>query len=1098
MARARPLLVTDLDGRAHPGAAHRPWSQLVALLGLVVLIDLVIAMVRPSATETPLADTLPQARQALARANDQDESWLLLGDSVLAGDVMQDEIPRWAEHRVLDYLRREQDVRSEVGFEQIALDGMLPVDLLHVVRELDGIDPSGHVGVVLEINPRFFSRHYVKQRACTRGFLCELGPALGKPKRWGWVRVAWEESERWLLDHLPVVRHRELFPKWGATPQAELVAPLQSDATPSQEGLIGEARVLEHYRNLVIDERSIQYRALGHLVRRLRERGRPALLFATPLNDGMLRDTLDGEAYGAYVARLDRYLNRIGDTSVRFVSLDHPSLPDDQFLDHAHLRPEGNRWLARNLLHLLGVDMSIVPPRGELAYEEGIDRNLLARLEQGSREGAPWQAELLEPDGIAVSPGGERVVVADTGNHCIRELVGPMATVRTLAGQPGEKGTRDGFALQAQFRGPRDPVVLGERVYVVDGVLGERIRVIADGKVGTATTTAGPSWERVDTLRARGGTDPDLWILDSRRWILRFDTTTGVSSQRYEHARPDLVSFDVGPDGRLYLGDIAGRIFQLSPGEQEPVLLFANDAEELLPQGEADYFPFDFDRMALDTLVDLRYVPRYDGVLVQDEHQASKYGRKVPERIHLRLLSLGDRKIYPWVHPLVHGGGHMFHNQKTKALSGYLHLGSMALDPHSATLWYVERKRSRVLQLSDGLLGTAKLGHHKTPLAYGGLKDVFGREAGTDTMLHHHPERSAHRRLEALERDGPYFGLLLGSSMTSLTEVVGQYSMGRLMERELARTLGLRDGIRFDLVHRAFRGPKLAHIVQALESFIEHQSPVDAVFIETHSGRMYREFETQGDMAESVDRIRLAAARYRSLVVILDNDAMDGGKGDGLRKPDEQQYQFLDLCERAGFVVLRPNEQLLREAIDHAPWGNAPFKGGHASTWAMDITANTFARLAYPALREHLRGRRPALTRPPALTYARTKPLFGAFEEAGTAWASAAADVPVEAIQQRLALRHIQVLVDLGRVTDATLLTGEHLDSFVLGVLVQAIVRDPAGRLGNKVTVSLARFANYDEYGVGVLEGAKIVEERTYDRDELSAFLTMMSQRASR
>lgn len=1098
MARPRPLLVTDLDGRAHPGAGQRPWAQLWALLGLIVLIDLVIAAVRPEATETPLADTLPLARQALARADEHEQSWLLLGDSVLAGDVMQEEVPQWTEHRVLDYLRREQDVHGEVTFEQIALDGMLPVDLLHILRELDQIDPSGHVGVVLELNPRFFSRHYVKQRACTREFLCDLGVPVGKPKRWGWIPRAVDEAERWLLEHLPVVRHRELFPQWGPTPQDELVAPLALDVTPKQEGLMGEVRVLEHYRNLVVDERSIQYRALGHIIRRLRELGRPALLFATPLNDGLMQSTLDGEAYGAYVARLDRYINEVGDTSVRFLSLDHPSLLDEQFIDHAHLWPEGNRWLARNLLHLLGVPMAVVPPRGELAYEEGIDRSLLARLEQGNRQGAPWQAELLEPRGVAVSPGGQRVVVADYGNHAVRELVGPMATVRTLAGQPGQKGTRDGAALKARFRGPRDPVILGDRVYVVDGALGERIRVIADGRVTTPTPTAGPGWERVDTLRTIPGATRDLWILDSHRWIYRYDTITGVNTLRFEHPRPDVVSFDLGPDGRLYLADTSGRIWQLSPGDAEPVLLFANDADQLLPQDEADYFPFDFDEMAFDTVVDLRYVPRYDGVLVQDEHRASKHGRKVPERIHLRFLSLADRKIYPWVHPLIHGGGHMFHNQKTKALSSYFHLGSMAIDPESSTLFYVERKRSRLLQLSDGIFGTAKLGHHITPVAHGGLKDLFGRDAGIDTMLNHHPERSAHRRLEAIPRKGPYLGLMIGSSMTSLTEVVGQYSMGRLMERDLARTLGLRDGLRFDLVHRTYRGPKLSHIVHALESFVEHQSPIDAVFIETHSGRMYREFETQGDMAESVDRIRLAAARYRTLVVILDNDAMDGAEGDGLRKPHEQQYQFLDLCERAGFVVLRPNEHLLREAIDHAPWGNAPFKGGHASTWAMDITAAAFARLAYPALREHLRGRRPALTRPRALRFARTEPLFDAFEEAGSAWASVTTDVPDEAIQQRLMLRHIQVLVDLGRVTEATPLTGEALDSFLLGVLVQAIVRDPAGRLANRVTLTLARFANYDEYGVGVLEGATIVEQRTFDRDELLAFLTMMSQRASR
>ena len=166
MASSRVLLVTDLDGRSHPGTG-RAWSQLWALLGLLLLVDLMVGLARPEPGEPLLADDLDRARGVLQRARHDEHAWLLLGDSVLAGDVMRGRVPDWSEHRVIDYLRREQTPGQGVAFHQIALDGMLPVDMLHVVEQLDALDPGGTVGVVLEINPRYFSPHYAEQRACT-------------------------------------------------------------------------------------------------------------------------------------------------------------------------------------------------------------------------------------------------------------------------------------------------------------------------------------------------------------------------------------------------------------------------------------------------------------------------------------------------------------------------------------------------------------------------------------------------------------------------------------------------------------------------------------------------------------------------------------------------------------------------------------------------------------------------------------------------------------------------------------------------------------------------------------------------------------------
>ncbi len=1089
----RLLLVTDLSGRSMSGG-RRPWAWLGATLGVVLFIELLLSLSAPSPPPEPvLADDLSKARAALSRATDHENGWLLLGDSVLAGDVMDGIVPAWSEHRVLDYLRREQTAKSTVGFEQIALDGMLPVDMLQILRELDTVDPSGRVGVVLEINPRYFSSHYVLQRECTREFLCELGRAPAERWRWWWPVRSRREGWRWLTDHLPIVRHRDRFPRWGETQRDALIPP-PTPAQTTEDPLVGRARILEHYRSPQVDRRSVQFRALQAMVARLRERGRRAVLFATPLRDEFMVGTLDDWLYGNVIARLDEAINRPGDRSVRFFSLDHPRLTDPNFIDHAHLHPEGNRWLAINLLHQLGVGLAQLPAPGMLAYEEGPDRSLLARIDRGYSEGAPWQAALLEPDGLATAPGGGRLVLADTGNHVVSEMNGALQSVHHLAGISGTPGYRDGVRTKAQFQSPRLPVLIGDRVYVVDGKKRQRIRVIDGRNVRTLEAKAkGERWARIDRIRSDGHS---LWLIDRGHRVLRVDPRTGQASLRLDSLGP-LSAIDVGPDGRVYLADARARLWQLNPGDPEPVLLFANTSDVLLPQATGMYFPFTFDELGLERVTDLRYVDRYDALLVQDLQGREPFDSEVSERVHLRLLSPRTRKIYPWVHPLAHGGGQIFLNEHTRELSSYLHRGSMALDPQTGTLFYLERDRSRLLALGDGLFGTSKLGHHLTHMAYGGLRDVFGLSAGRSTMLEHHPERWAHQRLEPVPRRGPYLGLMVGSSMTSVTEVVGQYSMARVIERSLTRALGVRDGLRFDLVQRALRGPRLEHLSARFEQFVEHQSPVDVVFFEVHSGRMFSKYKTPASMVEEVDRIRRAAERYDTLVVVIDNDAMTSRKRDGLRSTGPRLREFLQLCESTGFLVIRPSDLLLREAIDHAPWGNAPFSGSHGSTWSVDLTASVVAQQSYAKIREHFSGRTPALRRPRAAAIEAGQPLYEIFIEADDGWAILADRVSEDAIGRRPDGDRLELLVDLVKAGSDPEPSQLQRDRLILSVLVSVLLRDPAGRLANEVSIGLVNFSNYDEYGVGVLDGAEVIDRREFDREALEAFLTAMSTRAA-
>ncbi|MCA9660262.1 MAG: hypothetical protein KC486_18105, partial [Myxococcales bacterium] len=141
---------------------RRLGALLVASVALLVALELILTLLRAREGEDPTpprsADDL---RERLAAAcADSDRARLLIGDSVLAGDVLAASTDDWGERRVLDYLRREQAPASAATFHQIALDGLLPVDIERIVAEVDIIDPAAEVDLVIELNLRYFSPHY--------------------------------------------------------------------------------------------------------------------------------------------------------------------------------------------------------------------------------------------------------------------------------------------------------------------------------------------------------------------------------------------------------------------------------------------------------------------------------------------------------------------------------------------------------------------------------------------------------------------------------------------------------------------------------------------------------------------------------------------------------------------------------------------------------------------------------------------------------------------------------------------------------------------------------------------------------------------------
>ena len=78
--------------------------------------------------------------------------------------------------------------------------------------------------------------------------------------------------------------------------------------------------------------------------------------------------------------------------------------------------------------------------------------------EKGNADGVGDAAQFNEPHGLAVSPDGSALFVADCDNHKIRRVEVATDAVATLAGS-GENGDADGVGDAAQFHFPHSLAV---------------------------------------------------------------------------------------------------------------------------------------------------------------------------------------------------------------------------------------------------------------------------------------------------------------------------------------------------------------------------------------------------------------------------------------------------------------------------------------------------------------------------------------------------------------------------------------------------------------------------------------------------------------
>lgn len=191
----------------------------------------------------------------------------------------------------------------------------------------------------------------------------------------------------------------------------------------------------------------------------------------------------------------------------------------------------------------------------------------------GYQDGASDQARFAFPTAVALDNQG-RILVADSGNHCIRMI--DAGQVTSYAGKCGFPGLDDGDLLQARFNSPSDLLVLDDGRILVSEESSHRIRAISsDGMVSTLAGSGQYGFKDGTLSEAQFanpaglalGPDSLVWLADKSNNRIRIisdqevSTAIGSGTAGSSDGPPDLVELN-GPcsviflsDGRLVIAD---------------------------------------------------------------------------------------------------------------------------------------------------------------------------------------------------------------------------------------------------------------------------------------------------------------------------------------------------------------------------------------------------------------------------------------------------------------------------------------------------------------------------------------------------------------
>ncbi len=1070
----------------NPPTLRSVLAAVSALIVIAVVGDQMLQLglaSRESLHDVELLDRDGLTRQLEGAANARGRSILLIGDSVLAGDVLAATSADWRNQRVLDFLRSESHADAGTAFHQVAADALLPIDIERILGELDRVDPENHVELLVELNLRQWSPHYREVSGCTRDWICTFPNLAGEVAR---PALTWPRAVDALRDVTPIWRHRHRFDGSSLLPTLDSrIAKRRAVGPQQQDDLLSRARVEEHYR-VDIEADSLQADALDRIVRRLEETGRRALFFATPMHDGFARGIHSEDEQARIYAAMARRIHDAGAVHTRFISFDHPLFAEHHFVDHVHLTPQGCRLLALNLLLELGVRVASAPRSEELAYDYGIDRTLLHGADLAYLDGPAWAALTRGSGGIAFEGESRSLFLAARADHTLRVMRAGLRTLEWLAGAKGKPGDRDGPVAEARFQHPESPVALSGSIYLIDGN-GTRIRVLQAGQVSTLQRELQP---RLRMLTTDGSA---LYGLDASGAVWRFEQGRRELVLAAPGPSIELASLAISRDGHVFVAD-ARRIWRGRLPEAGTARVLSDFEEVIRDTGfknlpkRGSRFPMRLDAVGFSNITALRHVERYSGLLVVDDvefvHDEKVY--LASERAHLRLLDLERGLVYPWLRPMVNANAYFPKIRNAPLRGSYFHQSDIALDPETADLYLLELSRSRLIRIGDGIFGTAQIAHHEASGS-----SAFGVRSRRETLDNLGPHEFRADRVLAEGMRGQLMGIYVGNSTILFADAFGYYSLVPALERELAARLEPIEQLEVDLFGICEPKADVTKLVTNAITFMQLHFVPDFVVIDINETLSEtRGVIKNGKALNALSELARLAQASDFEVVIVDGNGMGADGRDGLRPRSLALRKLFAELRQSGFAVIEPTSQLLVELLEGAPWGNPPYSRAHhhGSPPSIDRTARVLAAQLAPRLAAGFERRGQRDERDPLIfDKSRRGGLRALIRGKGDAPFRALPDVPRSVAQIQIRGTRLEVVIDKGKLDELDV----SIPASQLGMasaIKTFVVEDVRGALVDAMRVRFVRFSNYDEYGQGTMEGATPLYQDEVTRDSLGRF----------
>jgi hypothetical protein len=296
--------------------------------------------------------SLPELRDRIAWAASRPLPVLLLGDSVLGASAL-------VEHRVKNGRRQTipvflEEIAGRQGWNVASLgaDGLLIPDLEAICAEIPRAPPQR---IVVLLNFRMFASEFEKPAAAlSRDFLHSgVTRALVWPRSPADDVSLDERVSTWAVEHSFLLRTTRLLkPLWYFPTRRDFYRRLIERVPGRNEDLdIREAalrlKVAPYYRERWKTS-SLSFRVLGALLKEMSNFERVVVVL-TPQNPDFIEDH-ETFKWNRRVLRDFIQSRRAGSVAYRDFA---DRFPADQFLDHCHLTPEGNRDYARALSSLV-------------------------------------------------------------------------------------------------------------------------------------------------------------------------------------------------------------------------------------------------------------------------------------------------------------------------------------------------------------------------------------------------------------------------------------------------------------------------------------------------------------------------------------------------------------------------------------------------------------------------------------------------------------------------------------------------------------------------------------------------------------------------